>query len=76
MDRMKLLDLLDAALSEAELTELSRQLTVSFAAFPGRTKRDQTREFLGYVGRQGRDAGLAEALVALRPDLATPVAHH
>ena len=75
MDRMKLLDLLDAALSEAELTELSRQLTVSFAAFPGRTKRDQTREFLGYVGRQGRDAGLAEALVALRPDLATPVAH-
>ncbi len=75
MDRMKLLDLLDAALSEAELTELSRQLTVSFAAFPGRTKRDRTREFLGYVGRQGRDAGLAEALVALRPDLATPVAH-
>jgi hypothetical protein len=75
MDRMKLLDLLDTALSEAELTELSRQLTVSFAAFPGRTKRDRTREFLGYVGRQGRDAGLAEALVALRPDLATPVAH-
>ena len=75
MDRMQLLDLLDAALSEAELTELSRQLTVSFAAFPGRSKRDRTREFLGYVGRQGRDAGLAEALVALRPDLATPVAH-
>ena len=75
MDRMQLLDLLDAALSETELTELSRQLTVSFAAFPGRTKRDRTREFLGYVGRQGRDAGLAEALVALRPDLATPVAH-
>ena len=75
MDRMQLLDLLDAALSEAELTELSRQLAVSFAVFPGRTKRDRTREFLGYVGRQGRDAGLAEALVALRPDLATAVAH-
>ena len=75
MDRMQLLDLLDAALSEAELTELSRQLSVSFAVFPGRTKRDRTREFLGYVGRQGRNAGLAEALVALRPDLATAVAH-
>ena len=75
MDQLQLLDLLDSALSETELTELSRQLTVSFAAFPGRTKRDRTREFLGYVGRQGRDAGLAEALVALRPDLATAVAH-
>ena len=53
MDQLQLLDLLDSALSETELTELSRQLTVSFAAFPGRTKRDRTREFLGYVGRQG-----------------------
>lgn len=75
MDRMQWLDLLDTSLNEAELTALSRQLAVSFAAFPGRTKRDRTREFLGYVGRQGRDAGLAEALVALRPDLATAVAN-
>jgi hypothetical protein len=72
---MQWLDLLDTSLNEAELTALSRQLAVSFAAFPGRTKRDRTREFLGYVGRQGRDAGLAEALVALRPDLATAVAN-
>lgn len=75
MDRMQWLDLLDTSLNEAELTALSRQLAVSFAAFPGRTKRDRTREFVGYVGRQGRDAGLAEALVALRPDLATAVAN-
>ena len=75
MDRMQFLDLLDSSLSEAELIDLSRQFAVSFAAFPGRTKRDRTREFLGYIGRQGRDAGLAEALVALRPDLATAVAH-
>ena len=75
MDRMKYLDLLDSALSEAELTALARQLAVAFAAFPGATKRDRTREFLGYVQRQGRDAGLAEALVALRPDLANAVAH-
>jgi hypothetical protein len=72
---MQLLDLLDSALSEAELAALSRQFAVAFDAFPGRTKRDRTREFLGYVQRQGRDAGLAEALVALRPDLATAVAH-
>ncbi len=75
MDRMQWLDLLDSSLSEVELTELSRQLAVSFGAFPGRTKRDRAREFLGYVGRQGRDAGLAEALVALRPDLAAAVAN-
>ena len=75
MDRMQLLDLLDSALSEAELTDLSRQFAVTFGAFPGRTKRDRAREFLGYVGRQGRDAGLTEALVALRPDLATAVAN-
>ncbi len=75
MDRMKYLDLLDSALSEAELTALARQLAVAFAAFPGATKRDRAREFLGYVQRQGRDAGLAETLVALRPDLANAVAH-
>ena len=75
MDRMQWLDILDSSLSEAELTELSRQFAVTFGAFPGRTKRDRAREFLGYVGRQGRDAGLAEALVALRPDLAAAVAN-
>ena len=47
MDRMQWLNLLDSSLNEAELTALSRQLAVSFAAFPGRTKRDRTREFLG-----------------------------
>jgi len=75
MDSMRLLDMLDGALSERELTTLAGELTVAFAAFPGATKRDRTREFLGYVQRQGRSAGLAEALVALRPDLATDVAH-
>lgn len=74
MDPMQFLDILDNALSEAELSELCRQFGVAFAAFPGATKRDRTREFLGYVRRQGRMAGLAEATVALRPDLDTAVA--
>lgn len=75
MDSVRLLDLLDGALNELELTALARQLAVAFAAFPGATRRERTSEFLGYVERQGRRAGLAEALVALRPDLATDVAH-
>ena len=75
MDSMRLLGMLDGALSEGEMTTLAGELAVAFAAFPGATKRDRTREFLGYVQRQGRSAGLAEALVALRPDLATDVAH-
>lgn len=74
MDRMKLLDLLDDALTAPELMVLARQFAVDFNAFPGATKRDRAREFLGFVQRQGRSAGLAEALVALRPDLATAVA--
>ncbi len=75
MDSMRLLEMLDGALSEGEMTTLAGELAVAFAAFPGATKRDRTREFLGYVQRQGRSAGLAEALVALRPDLATDVAY-
>ncbi|HOU41780.1 MAG TPA: hypothetical protein PK829_10995, partial [Promineifilum sp.] len=75
MDSVRLLDLLEGALSEAEMTALAGALAVAFAAFPGATKRERTGEFLGYVQRQGRSAGLAEALVALRPDLATAVAH-
>lgn len=71
---MQFLDILDNALSEAELSELCRQFGVAFAAFPGATQRDRTREFLGYVRRQGRMAGLAEATVALRPDLDAAVA--
>ena len=71
---MQFLDILDDALTEAELSELCRRFGVAFAAFPGATKRDRTREFLGYVRRQGRMAGLAEATVALRPDLNTAVA--
>lgn len=71
---MQFLDILDSFLSEAELSELCRQFGVAFAVFPGATKRDRTREFLGYVRRQGRMAGLAEATVALRPDLNAAVA--
>lgn len=75
MDPMQFLDILDGALSEAELTALCRQFDVAYTAFPGATKRDKAREFLGYIRRQGRMAGLAEATVVLRPDLAQPIAH-
>ena len=71
---MQFLDILDGSLSEAELGDLCRQFGVTFRAFPGASKRDKTREFLSYIRRQGRMAGLAEATVALRPDLAKPVA--
>lgn len=74
MDPMQFLDILDSSLSEAELSALCRQFSVAYGAFPGASKRDRTREFLGYIRRQGRMAGLAEATVALRPDLAGPVA--
>lgn len=71
---MQFLDLLDQELTEAELTTLSRRFSLVFEAFPGVTRRDRTREFVGYLQRHGRLAGLAEATVALRPDLAQPVA--
>jgi len=74
MDNTEFLDLLDRSLSEQELTVLCRQFAVSYAAFPGASKRDRAREFLGYIRRQGRLKGLGEAIVAQRPDLATPVA--
>lgn len=74
MDNTEFLDLLDRAVSEQELTILCRQFAVNYAAFPGASKRDRAREFLGYIRRQGRLTGLGEAIVALRPDLATPVA--
>ncbi len=72
---MQFLDILDGALSEAEMTALCRQFDVAYTAFPGGSKRDKAREFLGYIRRQGRMAGLAEATVVLRPDLAQPIAH-
>ncbi len=75
MDPMQFLDILDGSLSEAELTALCRQFGVAYTAFPGGSKRDKAREFLGYIRRQGRMAGLAEATVVLRPDLAQPIAH-
>lgn len=74
MDQLKLLDLLDKHLSVAELSHLCRQFSLDYDAFPGASRRDKTRAFLGYMQRKGRMAGLAEALVALRPDLAEPVA--
>lgn len=75
MDPMQFLDILDSALSEAELSALCRQFGVTYTAFPGGSKRDKAREFLGYIRRQGRMAGLAEAMAVLRPDLAQPIAH-
>lgn len=71
---MQFLDILDSSLSEAELSALCRQFGVAYGAFPGVTRRDKIREFLGYVQRHGRTAGLAEATAALRPDLAPAVA--
>lgn len=69
-----MLDILDANLSEAELSVLCRQFRVAFGAFPGGSKRDKAREFLGFIQRQGRMVGLAEATIALRPDLTAAVA--
>lgn len=74
MNPLQFLDMLDGALSEAEMGALCRQFGVSFDAFPGATKRDKTREFLGYIGRQGRLSGLAEATAVLRPDLTPAIA--
>lgn len=71
---MQFLDILDAHLSETEMSNLCRQFGVAFNAFPGATPRDRTREFLGFISRQGRMTGLAEATVALRPDLTAVVA--
>lgn len=74
MDPLKFLDIIDTYMSEAEIRELCRRFGVSFGAFPGNSKRDKAREFLGFMQRQGRMAGLAEATVALRPDLTEAVA--
>lgn len=74
MDPLQLLDIVDTYLSEAEIREICRRFGVSFSAFPGYTKRDRTREFLGFIQRQGRMASLAEAIVALRPDLNAAIA--
>jgi hypothetical protein len=74
MNPLAFLDILDSHLSEEELMRLCRQFGVAYAAFPGATQRDKTREFVGFAQRQGRLVGLAEAVVALRPDLAGPVA--
>lgn len=74
MDPMQFLDILDSSLTEAELSALCRQFGVAFGAFPGATRRDKAREFLGYIQRKGRMASLAEATTVLRPDLAEAVA--
>ena len=74
MDPMPLLDILDAHLSEVEMSALCRQFGVVFVAFPGGSKRDKTREFLGFVQRQGRMGGLAEMIIVLRPDLTKAIA--
>jgi len=74
MDPMRLLDILDAHLSEAEMSALCRQFGVAFGAFPGGAKRDKMREFLGFIQRQGRMGGLTEATIALRPDLTEAIA--
>ncbi len=74
MDPMQFLDILDSSLSEAELNALCRQFGVAFGAFPGATRREKAREFLGFIRRQGRMTSLAEATTALRPDLAPAVA--
>lgn len=71
---MRLLDILDAHLSEAEMSALCRQFGVVFGAFPGGAKRDKMREFLGFIQRQGRMGGLTEATIALRPDLTEAIA--
>ncbi len=72
MDDMQFLDILDG-LSAVELAALCRQFSLDYNAFPG-DRRDKARAFLGYMQRHGRLTGLAEATVALRPDLATAVA--
>ena len=74
MDLMKLLDILDEHFTEAELVALCRQFSVAFAAFPGATRRDKIREFLGFIKRQGRMAGLTETAIVMRPDLTTAIA--
>lgn len=74
MDLMKLLDILDEHFAETELVALCRQFGVAFAAFPGETRRDKIREFLGFIRRQGRMAGLTETAIVLRPDLTTAIA--
>jgi hypothetical protein len=74
IDPLQFIDILDGALSMDELSGLSRQFSVAYEALPGATKRDKTREFLGYMRRNGRMAGLAEAIVAMRPDLTEPIA--
>lgn len=74
MDLMKLLDILDEHFGDAELVALCRQFGVAFGAFPGESRRDKIREFLGFIKRQGRMAGLTETAIAQRPDLTTAIA--
>ena len=74
MDPLRLLDILDAHLSDEEMSVLCRQFGVAFDAFSGESKRDNAREFMGFVQRRGRMEGLTEAIVALRPDLTESVA--
>lgn len=74
MDLMKLLDILDEYFAETELVALCRQFGVAFGAFPGETRRDKIREFLGFIKRQGRMAGLTETAIVMRPDLTVAIA--
>jgi hypothetical protein len=74
MDQLQFLEILDKSLSEFEVGRLSRQFGIDYYVLPGASKRDRLREFLGIIGRQTRLEGLAEATVALRPDIAGDVA--
>lgn len=74
MDDVLFLKTLENSLSEFEVSRLSRQFGIDYYALSGTDKRDRIREFLGIIDRQTRMAGLAEAVVALRPDLAEMVA--
>lgn len=74
MDQVQFLDILAGSLSEFEVSRLSQQFGVDYYALPGESKRDRIWVFLGILYGQARLEGLAEAAVALRPDLAEKVA--
>jgi hypothetical protein len=74
MDQLQFLEILDKSLSEFEVGRLSRQFGIDYYVLAGDSKRDRIRDFLGIISRQTRLEGLAEATVALRPDIAEDVA--
>lgn len=74
MNRSEFLDILDHSLSDFEIGRLSRQFGIDYYNLPGATKRDRLQTFLDLINEQSRVEGLAEAAVALRPDIAEAVA--